>query len=254
MAPITLAIETSSTEMGLCVTRNGEVVSLLTDEVDERRSEKLWIEIDRLLWDAGLTVQDIDLFAVCVGPGGFTGLRVGLAAAKGFATAANRPMVGVTSLEAAAATAASARLVVALVNAYKGQVYSQLFSIDREGGLIPTNEPRVSTFRVALEAVRNAGKLVFVGNAAVANEEEIMRLGAEMRQEDRQERSRSWTIQGPEVSLAETIARLALVKYINGESGSAENVTACYVRPADAEIKLAKGLLSSKIGRVRRQE
>jgi tRNA threonylcarbamoyladenosine biosynthesis protein TsaB len=238
--------------MSLCVIRNDEVVSSRVDDDDEKRSEKLWVEIGRLLCGAGLTVQEIGLFAVCIGPGRFTGLRVGLAAAKGFATAARKPIIGITSLEAAATTTdKSVPSVVALVNAYKGEVYSQLFSIDSEGGPVAENEPLVSTLRSALNRVREIEGLVLVGDAALANEEEIRGLNAEMRREGTHELSRSWAIQHSETSSAEALARLALMKYLKGEEGTPEHITACYVRLAEAEIKLAKGLLGSKIERVR---
>lgn len=249
--PVLLAIDTSSNVTSLCVTRNGEIVKSQNDSLDENRSEKLWVEIDRLLREAGLTIDDVDLFAVCVGPGGFTGIRVGLAAAKGFAAAAGKPLVGITSLEAAAADAEAGAAVVALVNAYKGEVYSQLFSVDNEGSPVAVNEALVSTFRAALDRLAHMGELVLAGHAAVDNSSELATLASEMRADDRS--TGAWEIHRSSLSRAEAIARLALLKYRKGEAGSAEHVAACYVRRAEAEIKLAKGLLGSKIDRVRRQ-
>jgi tRNA threonylcarbamoyladenosine biosynthesis protein TsaB len=243
-------MDTSSKVTSLCVTRNGEVVKSLNGDFDENRSEKLWVEIQRMLEDAGLTIDDVDLLAACVGPGGFTGLRVGLAAAKGFAAAAGRPLAGVTSLQAAAA-AGRAPLVLALVNAYKGEVYSQLFSCEGDGAPVALNEAIVSTFRLALDRVAHIETVVFVGNAAVENAEEIKKLTDETRRDGTSRGVRVWTIQEPDTSTAEAIARLALLRYREGDALDA--VTACYVRRPEAEIKLAKGLLGSKIDRVRRQ-
>jgi tRNA threonylcarbamoyladenosine biosynthesis protein TsaB len=233
----------------LCVTRNGEVVQSLNDNHDENRSETLWVLIDRLLREAGLTIGDVDLFGVCVGPGGFTGLRVGMAAAKGLAVAAGKPLVGITSLEATAADAGAGTAVVALVNAYKGEVYSQLFSLDSEGAPVAENEALVSTFRVALDRVAHIETLVLVGDAAV----EMAKLTSEMRSDDLSRSSGAWESRRSHSSRAEAIARLALLKYRKGEAGTAEDVAACYILRAEAEIKLAKGLLGSKIDRVRRQ-
>jgi tRNA A37 threonylcarbamoyladenosine modification protein TsaB len=173
-----------------------------------------------------------------------------LAAAKGFAAAAGKPLVGVTSLQAAAA-AGRAPSVVALVNAYKGEVYSQLFSGDGDGAPVAQNEPIVSTFRLALDRVAHIEKVVFVGDSAVENAEEITKLTDEIRRDGTSRGVGVWTIQESDTSTAEAIARLALLKYREGEALDA--VTACYVRRAEAEIKLAKGLLGSKIERVRRQ-
>src|SRR5713226_7373279 len=100
-----LAIDTSSTLTSLYIARENEVLGSLAVRMNDRRSERLWSQIDFLLMEIGLRIDDIDLFSVCTGPGGFTGIRVGMAAAKGFAMAARRPLIGVTSLEAIAAAA-----------------------------------------------------------------------------------------------------------------------------------------------------
>lgn len=250
--PIILAIDTSSRVTGLCVLQNGKVLISLNEAFDEKRSENLWLAIDGLLSDGGLTVRDVDLFAVCVGPGGFTGLRVGVAAAKGLAVARGKPMVGITSLEAAAASGMGALPVVALVNAYKREVYSQLFSFDQERGLVAENEPLVSTFRVALDRVKHVEKLTFVGNAAIENDEEIRRLARDIADSDKSQ-YRAWSTRCSDSSPAEAIGRLALWRYLRGGARAPEHIAACYVRPAEAEIKLAQGLLGSKIERSRRR-
>lgn len=252
-APALLAIDTSSNKTSLCVARNGEVLRSREGQLDENRSETLWVEIERLLCDAGMTIGDIDLFAVCVGPGGFTGLRVGIAAAKGFAAAAGKPIAGVTSLEAAAAGLEPGATAIALVNAYKEEVYSQLFSADFEGALVAESEPLVSTFRVALDSVPRIEKLLLVGDAAAENAEEIETIIEELRSKDPSLLTGGWEIQRSGAQRAEAIARLALLKYRRGDASTEGDVAACYVRRAEAEIKLAKGLLGSKIERVRRQ-
>jgi len=216
------------------VTRNGEVVKSVTVDFDEDRSERLWIEIDGLVRDAGLAIEDLDLFAVCVGPGGFTGLRVGIAAAKGFAVAADKAMIGVTSLEATAANVDGTRPVLAMLNAYKGDVYSQLFSPDSKRGVVAANEPFVSTLRLALERVAYLEDMVLAGDATAANALEITALANEIGLGDSAQLSRCWSIESSDASPPEAVA-------------------ACYVRRAEAEIKLEKGLLGSKIDRVRRQ-
>lgn len=237
----------------MCVTRRGDVVKSMSVGFDEDRSEKLWLEIDRLVRDAGLAIEDLDLFAVCVGPGGFTGLRVGIAAAKGLAVAAEKPMIGVTSLEAAAANAKGTRPVLAMLNAYKGEVYSQLFSRDGQGGLVAENEPLVSTLRLALDRIAHIDRVILAGEAAAENVEEITKLASDIRRDDSSQLSRAWAVQSSDASLAEGVARLALMRYLKGEAGTPESVAACYVRRPEAEIKLERGLLGSKIARVRRQ-
>jgi tRNA threonylcarbamoyladenosine biosynthesis protein TsaB len=232
--------------------RGAEIIASLNEDFDEKRSEKLWLEIGRFLGEARISIDEVDLFAVCVGPGGFTGLRVGMAAALGLAAATGKPIIGISSLEAAAASAGDAPAVLAMTNAYRGEVYSQLFRCDRDCGPVAENEPLVSTFRDALDRVAHLEKLVFAGDAARENSDLIRELAGEIRRGESSELPQAWVIQNSGTSFADEIARLAFLRLAKGEVGSPEGVKACYVRPTEAEIKLAKGLLGSKIERVRR--
>jgi tRNA threonylcarbamoyladenosine biosynthesis protein TsaB len=234
--------------------RGAEVIASLNEDFDEKRSEKLWLEIERFLREARVSISEVDLFAVCVGPGGFTGLRVGMAAAVGFAAATGKPIIGISSLEAAAASAGDAPAVLAMTNAYRGEVYSQLFRCEGERGPVAENEPLVSTFRDALDRVAHSEKLVFAGDAARENADLIRELAGEVRRGESSQLPQAWVIQSSGTSFADEIARLAFLKLARGDVGGAEGVKACYVRPAEAEIKLTKGLLGSKIERVRRRK
>ena len=214
---------------------------------DEKRSETLWTEVRSLLVELGMTIVDVDVFAVCVGPGGFTGLRVGMAAVKGLAAAMSKPIHGVTSLEAAAFGAGPALSICAMVNAYKGEVYSQLFSFDGDGVPVEQNDPMVSTLEKALERVADVNELVFAGDGAEAGAEVIRNIAA-MRAEGK------WTTKRSDHGLAEEVARLAFLKNARGHMETAESLKACYVRKAEAEIKLSLGLLGSKIKRSMKSE
>lgn len=86
--------------------------------------------VDRVLADAGIAIADVEGVAVSIGPGSFTGLRVGLALAKGIAFAGGLPIVGVSTLEALAAVAAAApgTRVCAALDARKQEVYAAFFT------------------------------------------------------------------------------------------------------------------------------
>lgn len=216
--------------------RGATLLRSITTPVDQTRSEKLWAEIDALLFEAGHNIRDVDVFSVCRGPGGFTGLRVGMAAMKGFAAAMNKPIAGVTSLEAAAHSAEGDR-AYALVNAYKGEVYSQLFSFDHERMPVAENEPLVSSVADALERIA-LDELTFVGDASETHADAISGRG-----------KLNWSVSRSDHCVAEDIARLAFLKYSRAQLDDAGTLKACYVRPSEAEIKLSLGLLGSKIKR-----
>lgn len=240
---LVLALDTSSKMTSLAVARGAEVLRSISTPTEEKRSERLWSEVESLLAGLGLTINDVDAFAVCVGPGGFTGLRVGMAAAKGFVVALNKPLVGVTSLEAAAFAAGPAPYVCAMVNAYKNEVYSQLFSAGSGPALpVALNAPLVSTFENALDRLSELSQVIFAGDGAETGTEIIEARSHALSDV-------KWVIRRGDRFGAEVVSRIALLRYQVGESGEGANLKACYVRPAEAEIKLSLGLLGSKIKR-----
>ena len=248
---IILALDTSSKATSLAVGRGARLLGSIDRPPDEKRSESLWSDVQSLLADLGLTINDIEVFSVCVGPGGFTGLRVGIAAVKGFSAATNRPIIGVTSLEATAFAAGPAVFVCAMVNAYKGEVYSQLFSFDGDGVPVAQNAPLVSSFEEALDRIADINHVVFAGDGVEAGVE----AGVQVIRDFGEERSkRKWAIKQSEHGLAAAVAGLAYLKNVRGEAKNAESVRACYVRPSEAEIKLSLGLLGSKIKRSMKSE
>lgn len=200
-----------------------------------------------MLAELGMTIGDVDVFSVCIGPGGFTGLRVGMAAVKGFGAATTKPIIGVTSLEAAALAASPAVFVCAVVNAYKGEVYSQLFSFDGDGVPVAQNDPMASALEKALDRVAGENELVFAGDGVPAGAE-VIRSAAGSRAEGK------WTTKRSDHGLAEDVAQLAFLKYTRGEIETVERLRACYVRRSEAEIKLSLGLLGSKIKRSMKAE
>jgi|GEM_PF-242477 len=239
---IILAVDSSSESTSLAVRRGTVLLRSVEAPPDEKRSDTLWSDVQRLLADLNLQIADVDIFAVCVGPGSFTGLRVGMAAVKGFAAAGHKPIAAVTSLEATALSASPARHICAMISAYRGDVYSQLFSLDEDGSPMPQNDPIVSTPEKAIERVAGLQELVLAGDGAETGRAVVEGKGL-IRREGR------WTIKLSEHCLAEDVAALALLKVTRGQVETAESVRACYVQPAAAEIKLSLGLLGSKIKR-----
>ncbi|HXG63752.1 MAG TPA: tRNA (adenosine(37)-N6)-threonylcarbamoyltransferase complex dimerization subunit type 1 TsaB [Blastocatellia bacterium] len=243
-APLILAVDTSAKITSLAIAQGAQILAEFTGDSDEKRSEKLWTEIGALLADAGYGINDVDLYAVCVGPGGFTGLRVGVAAVKGYAAAAGKPVVGVTSLEAAAFAAGPTPVVCAMVNAYKGEVFAQQFAFDAAGAPVPLSEPIVAPAEQILERVAALDDVLFAGSGAIENLERIRQAGGEKFREA--PGNSGWRVAQPAALAAGRIAQLALIKFQRGEAESAESLRACYVRPSDAEIKLSQGLIGAK--------
>jgi tRNA threonylcarbamoyladenosine biosynthesis protein TsaB len=126
-----LTIETSTPVECVAVVQDREVVAELTDTVGRGHTEKLLGAVEEVLGRAGVTLADLDAIAVSIGPGRFSGLRVGLATAKGLAASSGTPVVPVPTLEALAESARPAPgLVCPMLDARKGEVYAALFRLN----------------------------------------------------------------------------------------------------------------------------
>ena len=119
-----LALDTSSPAGSLAVLRDEKVIGVISTMSEETYSSRMFRHLDYLLQELSLTLDQFDLFAVDAGPGSFTGLRVGLAAAKAWAEVYKKPIAAVSGLEAVAAQAHStAPMLVPVLDARRRQVY-----------------------------------------------------------------------------------------------------------------------------------
>ena len=124
---IVLSLDTALAACSVAVTRDGDVLAALSEPMHRGHQERLAPMVEEAMRAAGLPFTAIDRIGVTVGPGSFTGLRVGLAFAKGLGLALDRPCVGICTLEALAASDPGPGLTVAVIDARRGQLYLQAF-------------------------------------------------------------------------------------------------------------------------------
>lgn len=160
-----LALDTATAACSVAVWCDGAIRANGYATMDRGHAEALMPMVERTMDAAGLAYSELDLLAATVGPGTFTGLRVGLAAARGLALATRLPIVGVTTLEALAHGVAresrAGRPVMAVLDARRGEVYGQAFAAD----LAPLDPPRALA-PMAAAAMLPAGPVVLVGDGA----------------------------------------------------------------------------------------
>ena len=161
-----LAIDTAldACAAGVLDTDAGEMIAQESQPMKRGHAEALMPLIARVMKQAGITFAALDRIAVTTGPGSFTGLRVGLSAARGIALAADKPVVGLTTLTAYAAAVVSqnaAQPVISAIDARHDHVYFQVVGGDGD----PLVRPRVAPIEEALDAAR-FGAPYLVGNAA----------------------------------------------------------------------------------------
>jgi tRNA threonylcarbamoyladenosine biosynthesis protein TsaB len=161
-----LAIDTAldACAAGVLDADAGRMIAQESQAMKRGHAEALMPLIARVIQQSGIAFASLDRIAATTGPGSFTGLRVGLSAARGIGLAANKPVVGVTTLTAYAAPVVSQNAeqpVISAIDARHGQVYFQVVS-GNGGSLV---WPRVAPIEEALDALR-FGAPHLVGNAA----------------------------------------------------------------------------------------
>ena len=127
-----LAIDTSLAACSVAVWDDGRVLAAERRPMPRGQAEALVPMIEAKMAEAGLAYAGLDRFAVTIGPGSFTGIRVGLAAARGLALATTKPLIGIGTLEVLAAAAPDGVAVLAAIDAKRGQVYAQAFDAARQ--------------------------------------------------------------------------------------------------------------------------
>lgn len=126
-----LSLETSAAVASVALLRDGKVLAEAACDASKKHAETVLPAIDALLRGAGCAMAGLDAFAVDVGPGSFTGVRIGVATVKGLALGADKPCIGVSTLEAMAWGArALGGLICCVMDARAGQVYNALFAIE----------------------------------------------------------------------------------------------------------------------------
>lgn len=177
--PWVLGLNTASETLAIAIAQEDAVRAelYLVPELGERghHAERLMTGVDMLCRLSGRTPETLAAVAVAVGPGGFTGVRTSLSSAKTIAQALDKPLVGVTTLEALAEQAPIQGLVAPMVDARRGDVFGGLYRKGPEGlEEMLTPELATATDWVARVADRAGGESVaFVGDGAVQNPEPV---------------------------------------------------------------------------------
>lgn len=169
---IVLALDTAGSDCAAALydSANRKMLAEVTEDIGRGHAERLMAVVDAALEQAGVALSDVGRIAVTVGPGSFTGIRVGVAAARGFALSLGVETVGISTLEVIAAEALDrrkrygsedSRPVLVAMDARRGEVYVQLFST--------TGRPLEDAVVLALDTARKiaaSGAAEVVGSAA----------------------------------------------------------------------------------------
>jgi tRNA threonylcarbamoyladenosine biosynthesis protein TsaB len=233
---LVLALDTSSPSGSLAVLRDEKVVGVVSTATAEVYSSRMFRELDFLLGELSLRMEEFELFAVAAGPGSFTGLRVGLAAVKGWAEVYRKPIAAVSALEAVAAQGRySAALIAPVLDARRGQLYFGLYrraagGAPGESRLVLDGEEYVM---MPVEFFEALGKRVGGAEFAIVTPQAELFSGVVSQNEIANLRA---VVEPASAVLAPFIGQLGFRQAQRGALADPLTLDANYVRRTDAEL------------------
>ncbi|HUU05420.1 MAG TPA: tRNA (adenosine(37)-N6)-threonylcarbamoyltransferase complex dimerization subunit type 1 TsaB [Patescibacteria group bacterium] len=224
-----LCFDTTSRDASIAVLRDEEIMLEYNFSSQDNLSAVMIPSLEFLLRSLGMNISQIDLFGVAVGPGLFTGIRIGLATLKGMNFAAPKPMVAVNTLEALAFKLAdSKKSIVTLIDARKGEVYLGCYQFVK-GEMNILVQPCLLPVSALASLLNPIADKVFVGSGAEYHGDFLKSTFPESR------------ILYRSNFLASEIGKIALQRFRNREyTTDLQKLLPFYIRRPDAESNLAR--------------
>jgi len=163
---LTLAFDTSAKTIAVAILQNENILYEIIINTGFHHTEILMPAIDRACRESRIKIQDVDLFACTLGPGSFTGLRIGISTLKGLLAATGKPAAGISSLAALALNVEDrVSLIGSVMDAGRGQVYTAYYRYNDHHLLIPASgEQLVHPEKIVPDCEKD---LILVGDGAI---------------------------------------------------------------------------------------
>ena len=221
-----LALDTATQSCSVAIVDDGSLRAEATRVNSKTHSRHLMDLINTVCRIADLKAEDVDGFAVTIGPGSFTGLRIGISTIKGLAFSLGKPVAGVSSLDALAwQCAQGAYLICPLLDARKKEVYACRYRF-KNNELKKDDAEKVASPAEAVRGIREPS--IFVGNAAQMYREKISAELGELAH------FAAW---GQHTIRASSIAWLSLSGFYRKQTDDVALLVPHYIRKPDAEVK-----------------
>lgn len=219
-----LAIDTSSLVLSCALAEKDRLIAEWTVQRKLTHSEQLIPHLDEMLKEAGVNKKEITAVAVSIGPGSFTGLRIGLATAKMVSYIWKVPLVGVDTLEALAWNmAGSQAFILPLLDAQRGNVYAALYGAFDELWL-EEKEAAAPLDEVIRAALSHGGPVIAVGECADKYKDKLLQAGIKLAPPSNR------------LARAGSVAMAGLKKLEEGKTDSPLSLLPNYIRRSEAEV------------------
>ncbi|MBN1901534.1 tRNA (adenosine(37)-N6)-threonylcarbamoyltransferase complex dimerization subunit type 1 TsaB [Candidatus Sumerlaeota bacterium] len=228
-----LGIDSATSCGGIAIIEDNMILASLVLNVKKTHSERLLKNIDYLLGECGVQIMDIDGVAVSIGPGSFTGIRIGMACAKGLAYSSGKPLVGVSLLDAIALRNAEPGILVCpVLDARRNEIFGAAYKMEAETRKMKETLPgRAEPLVKFLENIRE--KALFCGDGAFKFKETIEKTLGEK------------AIIAPanrNLPSAVEIAMIGMERLVRGEKDDIAGLAPLYLRAHDARLPSNTGI------------
>lgn len=222
-----LAVDTSSEICSVAILENDNVIVENSLNDGKTHSENLMTIMENTLEENKIKLSDIDLIACSVGPGSFTGIRIGVSSIKAIAEVLDVPVAAVTSLEALAKNVEAKDVtIVSLIDAKNDQVYAGIFD-DKYN---KKEEYIADSIYTVIERVKEYDNIVFVGNAAIKYKELL------------DSNFENVVVADNNLQSASSVGKIGYKKHKEKDLTSADTIMPMYLRKSQAErMKKEKG-------------
>ena len=221
-----LGVDTSTMTAGVGIVEDDEILVDLKFDVRVTYSEILMPTIDLAFRTVGMELDDLDGLAISIGPGSFTGLRIGLSTIKGLCLSSKKPLAAVPSLDALASLSLYCQYQVApLLDAKKDQVYAAIY--DTSVGEL-RQESEYLAVSVEDLAKTISKKTLFVGPGARLYHKELTYLLGE---------NACFSLNDQSTPSGASVARIGIGKLAHGQTEDIADLEPLYIRMSEAELK-----------------
>jgi tRNA threonylcarbamoyladenosine biosynthesis protein TsaB len=232
--PLILAMETATRAGSVSLALGDQILASVAGDASSSHSNDLIENIEKVLRDGGRELNAVDVFAAAIGPGSFTGLRIGLATTKSLAMSLEKKCAGISTLAAVAVAAGESKRTVALLPAGRGEVFAQMFSV-KNGNV---DELDTATHIAPQKLAGRYGQfreLLWAGEGAHL---QLQTLRDDARDQNIEfDSANGWAIAAPQDKVADAVAKLAMQEWRDRRLIRPQDLHANYLRASDAEIK-----------------
>ena len=214
-----LAIDTSSTVCSVAILENYKLIDKNELNDGKTHSENLMPLLDELLKRNSLNIKNIEMLACCVGPGSFTGIRIGVSTIKPIAEILDIKIASVTSLETLARNIENEETIVSIIDSRNNQVYCGIFDKNYN----KKEDYLAEDISIVIDKLKKYNNIVCIGNGAILHKELLEKEIKNCKFVENNNQS------------AENVGKIGYKKYLENNLETADTIIPIYLRKSQAE-------------------